>query len=208
MPKVAIETETMDELTELACRLGSPSIQPPVYDVTPEPHVDETPVDPEPPADDPPEADPLPPIPDGMNIMPKAWEFVCEKGMTVDELEGSGKGGRITLTDVKEHYVRVMKAPQTPLPDQKDPIVPPTEDQVSITNIGDDEEDESSQPDNLTLEDARDALSLVTEAHGMDTGLAFLQTFGVEKVSDLDPKQYAEVIEKANDEDFVQGLDG
>ena len=50
-----------------------------------------------------------------------------------------------------------------------------------------------------TMDDAREALRAYSKKHGMPEAIDFLKTFGVDRVSEIKPEQFAEFIKKAGE---------
>lgn len=122
----------------------------------------------------------------------KTLDMAREMGIDVNDVQGSGKDGRVTQADLKE-YARHM-TPKTPSPDPENGAAA-----VPETDPFSEQATASEDPEPLTIEPTKGnailALKVVNEVHDMDACLTVLSQFGARRIGDVPGDEYARFIE-------------
>ena len=117
---------------------------------------------------------------------PAAVDLAEQNGIDITTVAGSGRGGRVTVADVKAAVSRATTAPDDDLSEPPgDGANPP------------DDEDVQAIPTGSTLEDAKQALEEVMNSRGFKVAQELLAGFGVTQLVKLDPGKFDDMIAQA-----------
>jgi len=102
------------------------------------------------------------------------------EGFNWTQITGTGKGGKVTQTDVRKFHkaaVPAAKAAAAPAPVDPGPA--------------------ESGDNSVTVDDARAALKRVSDDKTMDVAIKLLQDFGVSKISDIPADKLGDFVAQA-----------
>lgn len=109
----------------------------------------------------------------------KVQELMDQHKLTVEDVKGTGKDGRITQADVKNHLNKI--ASQSSGSDDESGETPETPPETETSG---------------SVEDCKTALKGLNDTKGMQVCIDVLSRFGAKRISDLKEGQYPDFIAK------------